>query len=127
MLGMALLTNDSQNPGSYYCLIRRRFKRRRKKRSERKGNPRQTAAHTHRRRLGCLVVHFIMLRLWQAVVAKLIPKADILEYLKFNFNPLLMLVCTDATRQLFSFSVLGLTFLKHFCQVDFQIECFLAN
>lgn len=39
MLAMALLANDGQNPGSYYCLIRRRFKRRRKKRSERKGNP----------------------------------------------------------------------------------------
>nr|XP_046259104.1 double-stranded RNA-specific editase 1 isoform X1 [Scatophagus argus] len=34
---MALLTNGAQNLGSYYCLIRRRFKRRRKKRSERKG------------------------------------------------------------------------------------------
>lgn len=36
---MALLTNGAQNLGSYYCLIRRRFKRRRKKRSERKGKP----------------------------------------------------------------------------------------
>lgn len=36
---MALLTNGAQSLGSYYCLIRRRFKRRRKKRSERKGNP----------------------------------------------------------------------------------------
>ncbi|TWW80526.1 hypothetical protein D4764_01G0003410 [Takifugu flavidus] len=34
---MALLTDGTQNLGSYYCLIRRRFKRRRKKRSERKG------------------------------------------------------------------------------------------
>nr|XP_020466708.1 double-stranded RNA-specific editase 1 isoform X1 [Monopterus albus] len=33
---MALLTNGAQSLGSYYCLIRRRFKRRRKKRSERK-------------------------------------------------------------------------------------------
>lgn len=35
---MALLTAGAQNQDSYYCLIRRRFKRRRKKRSERKGN-----------------------------------------------------------------------------------------
>lgn len=34
---MALLTDGVQNLGSFYCLIRRRFKRRRKKRSERKG------------------------------------------------------------------------------------------
>ncbi|XP_034021477.1 double-stranded RNA-specific editase 1-like isoform X1 [Thalassophryne amazonica] len=34
---MALLTNGEKSLGSYYCLIRRRFKRRRKKRSERKG------------------------------------------------------------------------------------------
>lgn len=91
MLGMALLANDSQNPGSYYCLIRRRFKRRRKKRSERKGNPWQAAARTHGPRLGCLVVHF-MLRLRQAVAAKLFPKIDILQCFKFNFNRLLMLV-----------------------------------
>lgn len=38
---MALFTNDVQSLGSYYCLIRRKFKRRRKKRSERKGNPTQ--------------------------------------------------------------------------------------
>ncbi|XP_037343626.1 double-stranded RNA-specific editase 1 isoform X1 [Pungitius pungitius] len=34
---MAPLTSGAHSPGSYYCLIRRRFKRRRKKRSERKG------------------------------------------------------------------------------------------
>lgn len=35
---MALFANDAQSLGPYYCLIRRKFKRRRKKRSERKGN-----------------------------------------------------------------------------------------
>lgn len=39
---MALLTNGAQNLGSYFCLIRHRFKRRRKKRSERKGNSRSS-------------------------------------------------------------------------------------
>lgn len=34
---MAQSQNCSQNMGSYYSLVRRRFKRRRKKRSERKG------------------------------------------------------------------------------------------
>ncbi|KAJ8403495.1 hypothetical protein AAFF_G00352670 [Aldrovandia affinis] len=33
---MALFLDGSQSVGAYYCLIRRRFKRRRKKRSERK-------------------------------------------------------------------------------------------
>lgn len=48
MLAMALLANDGQNPGSYYCLIRRRFKRRRKKRSERKGNPGRSSSSSSR-------------------------------------------------------------------------------
>lgn len=43
---MALLTNGAQSLGSYYCLIRRRFKRRRKKRSERKGNPQSGSSQT---------------------------------------------------------------------------------
>ena len=36
---MALPGDGVQSLGSYFCLIRRRFKRRRTKRSERKGNP----------------------------------------------------------------------------------------
>lgn len=36
---MALFSTGPQSLGSYYCLIRRKFKRRRKKRCERKGTP----------------------------------------------------------------------------------------
>lgn len=64
---MALLTNGAQNLGSYYCLIRRRFKRRRKKRSERKGNPRSSSC-IQRVMLSCLLVDLVMFSNWQAVV-----------------------------------------------------------
>lgn len=78
---MALLTNGAQNLGSYYCLIRRRFKRRRKKRSERKGNLRSSNSSSsgmQRVMLSCRLVDLVMFSNWEAAVQ--LNWVHILEY-----------------------------------------------
>lgn len=76
---MALLTNGAQNLGSYYCLIRRRFKRRRKKRSERKGNLRSSSSSGMQRvMLSCRLVDLVMFTNWEAALQ--LNWVHILEY-----------------------------------------------
>lgn len=65
MKAMALLTDGAQNLGSYYCLIRRRFKRRRKKRSERKGK-------TSSQRWRAAWLGFMLFRNWNEAQTKIL-------------------------------------------------------